>query len=105
MSPARFAAAVLLVAAVSVGASGPARAQQSAQPLLPAPMIVGVPAARLPGLNAYGPGINADAEGRPYVFMTPVGTPTGMVYLNVYGPGIGADSIGWPVYARLLRSP
>jgi hypothetical protein len=103
MSPARFATAVLLVAAVLVDASGPVGAQQSAQPLLQAPMIVGAPAARLPGLNAFGPGINADAEGRPYVFMTPLGTPIGSVYLNVYGPGVGADSIGWPVYALLLR--
>lgn len=103
MSPTGFFLAALLVAAVLAGGPAPARAQE----LLPLRgsstlLTVGAPAALLPGFDAYGPGINADATGRPYVFVTPLGAPLGGVRLNVYGPGIGADATGWPVYVRPL---
>ena len=98
-----FSLGAFLVAAVLAGGQAPARAQE----LLPLRgsstlLTVGAPAALLPGFDAYGPGINADATGRPYVFETPVGAPVGGVRLNVYGPGIGADATGWPVYMRPL---
>jgi hypothetical protein len=101
MSPTGFSLAAFLVAAVLAGGPAPARAQDL-QPLRGSSTLlnVGAPAALLPGLNAYGPGINADAAGRPYVFVTPLGAPLGGVSLNVYGPGIGADANGWPVYVR-----
>ena len=103
MSPTGFSLAAFLVAAVLAGRPAPARAQE----LLPLRgsstlLTVGAPAALLPGFDAYGPGINADATGRPYVFVTPLGAPVGGVRLNVYGPGIGADATGWPVYMRPL---
>jgi hypothetical protein len=101
MSPTGFSLAAFLVAAVLAGGPAPARAQE----LLPLRgsstlLTVGAPAALLPGFDAYGPGINADATGRPFVFVTPLGAPLGGVRLNVYGPGIGADATGWPVYVR-----
>jgi hypothetical protein len=104
VSPRGFSLGAFLVAAVLAGGQAPARAQE----LLPLRgsstlLTVGAPAALLPGFDAYGPGINADATGHPYVFETPLGAPLGGVRLNVYGPGIGADATGWPVYMRPLR--
>jgi hypothetical protein len=103
MSHTRISLAVFLLATALAGGPAPARAQE----LLPLRgsstlLTVGAPAALLPGLNAYGPGINADATGHPYVFVTPLGAPVGGVHLNVYGPGVGADATGWPVYVRPL---
>ena len=117
MSPARFSLTAVLVATVFARGPAPACAQNLRPLRGPSTRLaVGAPAAQLPGLNAYGPGINADETGRPYVFVTPrpylfvtprpylfvtpLAAPRGGVSLNVYGPGIGADANGWPVYVR-----
>lgn len=53
--------------------------------------------------NAYGPGINSDATGRPFVWQPQSGFgsagPVGNVVPNAYGPGIGMDQYGRPVRA------
>lgn len=53
--------------------------------------------------DAYGPGIHADATGRPFRWRTDDGSMAfGAVRPNVYGPGIGADATGRPVQAAPL---
>ena len=51
--------------------------------------------------NAYGPGINSDAAGRPFVWRTEPGQgpadPLANVRPDVFGPGIGMDQYGRPV--------
>jgi hypothetical protein len=51
--------------------------------------------------NAFGPGINRDATGRPFVWQTEPGygpaDPLAPVRPDVYGPGIGMDVYGRPV--------
>jgi hypothetical protein len=48
--------------------------------------------------NAYGPGINSDATGRPFIWQPDFGGPAlGPIRPNVYGPGIGSDATGRPV--------
>ena len=49
--------------------------------------------------DAYGPGINSDATGRPFEWQTEDGRtdPLLDVKPNAYGPGIGADQYGRPV--------
>jgi hypothetical protein len=52
--------------------------------------------------NAYGPGMNADATGRPFIWqpMTPGPKsfdPFLQVQPNAYGPGVGMDQYGRPV--------
>jgi hypothetical protein len=51
--------------------------------------------------NAYGPGINSDATGRPFVWQPDQGPrdPSGQVRPDAYGPGIGMDQYGRPVRA------
>jgi hypothetical protein len=50
--------------------------------------------------DAYGPGINADATGRPFWYVPQFGgSVLGPVRPNVYGPGIGSDGTGRPVFA------
>ncbi len=48
--------------------------------------------------NAYGPGMNADATGRPFLWQPDFGGPAmGPITPNAYGPGIGMDGTGRPV--------
>jgi hypothetical protein len=48
--------------------------------------------------NAYGPGMNADATGRPFIWQPDFGGPAmGPITPNAYGPGIGMDATGRPV--------
>jgi hypothetical protein len=48
--------------------------------------------------NAYGPGMNADATGRPFIWRPDFGGPAlGPITPNAYGPGIGMDATGRPV--------
>jgi hypothetical protein len=52
--------------------------------------------------NAYGPGLNSDATGRPFIWKPQFGgsgypDPTLRVQPNAYGPGIGMDQYGRPV--------
>ena len=48
--------------------------------------------------NAYGPGINAGATGRPFVWKPDSGGPAlGPIQPNVFGPGVGMDATGRPV--------
>ena len=52
--------------------------------------------------NAYGPGINSDATGRPFTYQPEFGgtghpDPTLKVTPNAYGPGVGMDQYGRPV--------
>ena len=51
--------------------------------------------------NAFGPGINRDASGRPFVWQTEPGNgpadPVATVRPDAYGPGIGMDQYGRPV--------
>lgn len=52
--------------------------------------------------NAYGPGINSDATGRPFTYQPDFGgsgypNPTLNVTPNAYGPGVGMDQYGRPV--------
>ena len=53
--------------------------------------------------NAYGPGINSDATGRPFTWEPLPGNgpadPFSRVRPNAYGPGIGMDQYGRPVQA------
>jgi hypothetical protein len=51
--------------------------------------------------NAYGPGINSDATGRPFVWQTDQGPtePFAKVRPDALGPGIGMDQYGRPVRA------
>ena len=51
--------------------------------------------------NAYGPGINSDAAGRPFVWQPEQGPPDPLakVQPDVFGPGIGMDQYGRPVHA------
>jgi hypothetical protein len=53
--------------------------------------------------NTYGPGINSDATGRPFVWQTQPGygpaDPLAGVRPDAYGPGVGMDQYGRPVYA------
>lgn len=55
--------------------------------------------------NAYGPGINSDATGRPFIYQPDFGgsgfpDPTLKVQPNAYGPGVGMDQYGRPVRPR-----
>ncbi|MDT3778183.1 hypothetical protein PJI16_11510 [Nitrospira sp. MA-1] len=55
--------------------------------------------------NAYGPGINSDATGRPFTYQPDFGgsgypDPTLKVKPNAYGPGVGMDQYGRPVRPR-----
>jgi|CXWL01.1.fsa_nt_gi hypothetical protein len=48
--------------------------------------------------NAYGPGLNSDATGRPFLWQPDFGGPAmGPITPNAYGPGIGMDGTGRPV--------
>jgi hypothetical protein len=51
--------------------------------------------------NAYGPGINSDATGRPFTWEpSPSNGPADLlsdVRPDAYGPGIGMDQYGRPV--------
>lgn len=48
--------------------------------------------------NAYGPGINSDATGRPFIWRPDFGGPAlGPIQPNAYGPGVGMDATGRPV--------
>ncbi len=51
--------------------------------------------------NAYGPGINSDATGRPFSWQPLPGNgpadPNATVTPDVFGPGIGEDEYGRPV--------
>lgn len=51
--------------------------------------------------NAYGPGMNADATARPFIWQPDPGfgqvDPFSRVQPNAYGPGIGMDQYGRPV--------
>lgn len=51
--------------------------------------------------NAYGPGLNSDATGRPFIWQPEPGQgppdPFATVRPNAYGPGIGMDQFGRPV--------
>lgn len=51
--------------------------------------------------NAYGPGINSDAAGRPFVWQpdNAPADPFARVRPDVFGPGIGMDQYGRPVHA------
>jgi hypothetical protein len=51
--------------------------------------------------NAYGPGINSDATGRPFVWQSDQGPiePFAKVRPDALGPGIGIDQYGRPVRA------
>jgi hypothetical protein len=54
---------------------------------------------RQPG--AYGPGVDADATGRPIEWRTEQGElERGSVQPDAYGPGVGMDGYGRPVRAR-----
>ena len=48
--------------------------------------------------NAYGPGINRDASGRPFVWKTEPSDgpadPLATVRPDAYGPGVGMDQSG-----------
>lgn len=58
--------------------------------------------------NAYGPGMDSDATGRPFYWVPkdqPSGAPsqpdpTLRVKPNAYGPGTGSDQYGRPVERR-----
>lgn len=52
--------------------------------------------------NAYGPGINSDATGRPFTYQPEFGSGGGQLKVkpNAYGPGIGLDQYGRPVRAQ-----
>lgn len=51
--------------------------------------------------HAFGPGINSDATGRPFVWQPSPGygpaDPLSRVTPDTYGPGIGMDQYGRPV--------
>jgi len=52
--------------------------------------------------NAYGPGINSDATGRPFIWQPETAGPKVFdpflqVQPNAYGPGVGMDQYGRPV--------
>jgi hypothetical protein len=51
--------------------------------------------------DAYGPGINSDATGRPFSWQPLTGNgpadPLSNVRPDAYGPGIGMDQYGRPV--------
>jgi hypothetical protein len=51
--------------------------------------------------NAYGPGIDSDAAGRPFSYEPLPGNgpadPLSSVRPDAYGPGIGMDQYGRPV--------
>lgn len=51
--------------------------------------------------NAYGPGINSDAAGRPFVWQPEQGPPDPLAKVrpDVFGPGVGMDQYGRPVHA------
>lgn len=54
--------------------------------------------------DAYGPGIHADATGRPVVWRTDNGSLVrGNVVPNSYGFGVGADEFGRPVHVQPVR--
>lgn len=52
--------------------------------------------------NTYGPGINSDATGRPFMWQPSPGNgpadPLSHVRPDVFGPGIGMDQYGRPVH-------
>jgi hypothetical protein len=53
--------------------------------------------------NAYGPGVNSDATGRPFKWQTQDGkdvAPNTKVKPDAYGPDVGMDEYGRPVKAR-----
>jgi hypothetical protein len=48
--------------------------------------------------NAYGPGLNSDATGKPFIWHPDFGGPAlGPITPNAYGPGVGMDATGRPV--------
>lgn len=53
--------------------------------------------------NAYGPGINSDATGRPFTWQSApdygAADPVSRVRPDAYGPGVGMDQYGRPVEA------
>lgn len=53
--------------------------------------------------NAYGPGINSDATGRPFTWQSTPGhgaaDSVSRVRPDVYGPGVGMDQYGRPLEA------
>lgn len=54
-------------------------------------------------LNAYGPGINSDATGRPFYWRPDFGGPAlGPITPNAYGPGVGMDGTGRAVRPSCL---
>jgi hypothetical protein len=52
--------------------------------------------------NAYGPGINSDATGRPFTWQPTYGAGPALCPItpNAYGPGIRMDGTGRPVRAQ-----
>lgn len=52
--------------------------------------------------NAYGPGINTDATGRPFTYQPDFGSGGGQMQVtpDAYGPGVGMDQYGRPVRPR-----
>jgi hypothetical protein len=53
--------------------------------------------------NAYGPGLNADATGRPFRYETDTGRPLTIEPApkpNAYGLGVDMDQYGRPVRAK-----
>lgn len=52
--------------------------------------------------NAYGPGINSDATGRPFTFQRDYGYGGEQLQVtpDAYGPGVGMDQYGRPVRPR-----
>jgi hypothetical protein len=74
--------------------------QQQPQQLIPTPGGRALLGPITP--NAYGPGLNSDATGRPFMWAPQFGgsgypDPTLRVQPNAYGPGIGMDQYGRPV--------
>jgi hypothetical protein len=53
--------------------------------------------------NAYGPGVNSDAAGRPFTWQPApdqqLAGPLSTVLPDAFGPGIGMDQNGKPVQA------
>ncbi len=87
-----------LIAALTMMLATPAFAQQSEDGVSPTGLLP--PYTQ----NAYGPGINADATGRPFTYQPRPGfqsnpqTPIlGQVKRDAYGPGVHMDQFGRPV--------
>jgi hypothetical protein len=90
----------------------PPRTQQSRDTTLSGPQAINQDANEVGGSltppflgpyrpNAYGPGINSDATGRPFIWQSDQGPtdPSAKVRPDVFGPGIGMDQYGTPVRA------